>query len=269
MPNQSPDAGLHAFLQAEPKSFVPPRLNDSTDPAKTALLEGLGKLAGVVAHELNNLTTVIQGHTKLLLAGHQLSSELAHSLLQIDSAASRAVALADQLRLFGSEQIVQTLPLDLNAFIAARRQLLQKQLGPEREFKWEPSEDPVLIEGDIEILEQIVRDLPVAARQSSRAGQTIVFRTYLRPENAPDQEQSFASQEIAGLEVLAGGGGLDPTTLEKLFLPGGRRKEFGLGFGLASMFAAVRQHLGRMRLETSGSSGGVLRIEFPASRSRY
>jgi PAS domain S-box-containing protein len=230
-------------------------------------LESVGQLAAGVAHDFNNILTVIQGYSECLLSRVQGDSGTQNALKQISDAARRAAALTRQLLMFSRKQVIQTKLLDLNAVLQNLANMLVRLLGEDIALEFNYGANLSRIEADTGMLEQVVMNLAVNSRDAMPKGGKLVIgtsevqidETYsgLHPESRPGA--------FVCLTVTDTGCGMDSNTLERIFEPFFSTKEVGkgTGLGLATVYGIVKQHEGWIEVSTRVNSGTTFRIYLP------
>jgi PAS domain S-box-containing protein len=231
-------------------------------------LESVGQLAAGVAHDFNNILTVIQGYSDCLLGRNFGDAPAARALKQISDASKRAAALTRQLLLFSRKQLIQPKVLDLNAVLQNLANMLPRLLG--EDIGLEMSYRPALprIEADTGMLEQIVMNLAVNARDAMPKGGKLSIATdavtlgedYIRhnPESRPGA--------FVCVTVTDTGCGMDRKTLARIFEPFFTTKEVGkgTGLGLATVHGIVKQHQGWLEVTSKPGIGTSFKIYLPA-----
>jgi two-component system, cell cycle sensor histidine kinase and response regulator CckA len=232
-------------------------------------MECVGQLAAGVAHDINNVLTVMQGHAGLLLTRTTGDADSVKSLKQISSAAERAARFVKQLLMFSRKQVIQTKLLDLNAVIHNIESMLTRMLGEDIAFETVSGADIPCIEGDTGMLEQVIMNLVVNARDAMPKGGKLVMTTSLA-----DIDESYIAQhagsrkgKFVSLMVKDTGCGMDARTLERIFEPFFTTKEVGkgTGLGLATVYGIVRQHDGWVDVQSVKGIGTTFTIFVPAS----
>jgi len=233
-------------------------------------MEAIGQLAGGVAHDFNNILTVILGHTSLLLTGDVVSPETAEPLREIESSAKRAAELTRQLLAFSRRQVMRMTPFDLNQVLGGVSKLLQRLLGEHiyLDLHLMPGLPPVA--GDVHMLEQVVMNLCVNARDAMAQGGSLRVTTSV--VTLDEKEAKRAVDARAGrfvcLEVRDTGCGMDEKTLQHIFEPFFTTKPLGkgTGLGLATVYGIVRQHEGWVEVSSKVGQGTVFAVYLPAGR---
>ncbi len=232
-------------------------------------MESVGQLAAGVAHDFNNLLTVIQGHTSLLALDAHHGDEERDSLKQIADAAQRAANLTRQLLTFSRRHPLQRRAIDLNEILSNLVKMLARLLGEHIELQVIPSADLPPILADSGMIEQIVMNLAVNARDAMPDGGRLTLR--LDTVNiAPGQAQAhpgMAAGPFVRLEVRDTGQGMDESVLAHLFEPFFTTKEIGrgTGLGLATVYGIVRQHDGFIIVDSTPGHGSTFHVHFPAA----
>jgi PAS domain S-box-containing protein len=217
-------------------------------------MEAVGQLAGGVAHDFNNLLTAIIGHLGLLQNGPALPPEAQDSLAEIAKAAGRATNLTNQLLAFSRLQVSSIQPLDLNEVVTNLGKMLRRLLGEDIAMHLDLAPGQLVFNGDAGMMEQVVLNLVVNARDAMPAGGSLRIAT--NSERRPGREANV-SAEVASwlcLSVSDTGTGIPPEILPKIFEPFFTTKEVGkgTGLGLATVFGIVQQHHGWIDVESAG-----------------
>jgi two-component system, cell cycle sensor histidine kinase and response regulator CckA len=233
-------------------------------------MEAIGQLAAGVAHDFNNILTVIQGHAALL--GLTLGSDAPQneSLHQIAKSSARASTLIRQLLMFSRKQVMQFRNLNLNDTLHDIIMMLQRVVGEQVRIDFRPQDPIPAIHADSSMLEQIAMNLAVNARDAMPKGGTISIATSLekihRAPTPMDPEQRDG--EYVCLTFSDTGIGMDPQILGRIFEPFFTTKPVGkgTGLGLSTVFGIVRQHNGWLEVESKPDRGATFRIYFAATR---
>ena len=227
-------------------------------------MEVIGRLAGGVAHDFNNILTVIQGYATLLEQGTMEGREAAR---EIAFAVERAAALSRQLLTFSRKQVMQPQDLDLNAVVLDMTKMLRRTLGKDLTLVVETGPGLPLIHADKAMMEQILLNLAVNARDAMPNGGRLMITT--EPHTAYDgaSEQSAETNGPAVLlRVSDNGCGISAENLPRIFEPFFTTKEAskGTGLGLATVQGIVRQHHGKIDVRTEPGAGTRFDIILPA-----
>jgi len=148
-------------------------------------MEAIGQLAGGVAHDFNNILTVIQGHASLLAAGGSLAGASARSAQQISQAAERAAALTRQLLAFSRRQVMQQRRLDMNEVVSNMTKMLGRLLGEDIALQLNYFPRPALVRADAGMMEQVLLNLAVNSRDAMPKGGLLTIKIFTqRPGRA-------------------------------------------------------------------------------------
>jgi PAS domain S-box-containing protein len=230
-------------------------------------MEAVGQLAGGVAHDFNNLITVVLGNTELLATEPGLPLAARELARQIAATAGRAATLTRQLLTFSRRQPVQLRPLQLNEVLGRLSDLLLRLLGEHITLRsqFAPYLDPV--RADVGMLEQVVMNLAVNARDAMPGGGTLTLGTRtetVAPADAQRHPDARAGRFIV-LSVADTGCGMDPATVARAFEPFFTTKGVGegTGLGLATVYGIVKQHEGWVELASQVGQGTTVSVYLP------
>ena len=231
-------------------------------------LESIGQLAAGVAHDFNNILTVIQGHSVRLLARSENGGDSGAALKQISQAADRAAALTRQLLMFSRKQMTQMKVLDLNAALQNLVSMLSRLLGEDIALDNQYAAGLPPIEADLGMLEQVIMNLAVNARDAMPRGGRLQITT-----REIEIDQDYVSRRADArtgrfvcLSVSDTGCGMDAQILGRIFEPFFTTKEVGkgTGLGLATVYGIVQQHRGWIDVTSALGRGSTFKIYFPA-----
>ncbi len=232
-------------------------------------LEAVGQFAAGVAHDFNNVLTVIQGHANLQLAAKDLDNDMTESLTQVSQAAQRAASLTKQLLMFSRKQMVQPRALNLNEVVQTLQEMLGRVIGEHIQLNCQLSEPLPAILADSGNLEQIIMNLAVNARDAMPHGGKLTIRTRVMTMSQSDTERhpQARSGRFVCLNVADTGVGMTPETLSHIFEPFFTTKEVGkgTGLGLATVHGIVAQHDGWIEVASKEFEGSSFNLFFPAS----
>jgi PAS domain S-box-containing protein len=235
-------------------------------------MECVGQLAAGVAHDINNVLTVVQGRAGLLLAKSPADSDTAKSLKQISGAAERAARFIQQLLMFSRKQIIQTKVLDFNVVLHNLEGMLSRMLGEDIVFETNCCNDIPAIEADTGMIEQVLMNLAVNARDAMPRGGKLVMTTAVVDIDANYTGGHPGSRvgQFVSLTVKDTGCGMDAKTLERIFEPFFTTKEVGkgTGLGLATVYGIVRQHGGWVEVQSEVNVGTTFTIFLPAAADK-
>lgn len=234
-------------------------------------LESVGQMAAGIAHDYNNILTVIQGYADCLLGSNKDDEALTGQLKQIAGAARRAATLTRKLLTFSRKQVIQARALDINAVLEDLGKMLPRLLGEDINLITQYEETLPAIEADEGMLEQVVMNLAVNARDAMPKGGRLTICTSLViiDDNYVRQRPEAHSGRFIALTVEDTGCGMDTTVLTRIFEPFFSTKEVGrgTGLGLATVYGIVKQHQGWVEVGSQVGVGTTFRIYFPALQS--
>ncbi|HUK22739.1 MAG TPA: ATP-binding protein [Gemmatimonadales bacterium] len=229
-------------------------------------LEAIGTLAGGVAHDFNNILTVIHSYTELVL-DELPTGRLREDLEQVQQAAMRATTLTKQLLAFSRKQVMQPKVLDLNVVVAGVEKMLRRVIGEDIELA--TTKDPALarVLADPGQLEQVLMNLAVNSRDAMPHGGrlSIVTVNTIVGEHDPGRIPVMAPGAWVLLTVSDTGTGMDAATQARIFEPFFTTKEAGkgTGLGLSTVYGIVKQSGGFITVESEAGQGTTFRIYLP------
>ncbi|MBI4873963.1 MAG: response regulator, partial [Acidobacteria bacterium] len=232
-------------------------------------LESIGRLAGGLAHEYNNLLTVINGYGDLLLGRLNESNPLRAPVEQIRKAGERAAALTRQLLAFSRKQVLQPQPLDLNALVAEHEDMFRglADAGVEVVTRLEPSLHPVLADGAQ--IRQVLLNLVANAREAMPSGGVLRIETANVDVDAKfvSQHPEAAPGSYVLLAITDSGTGMDPEARRRIFEPffAGPEAGSGTGLELPVVHGIVRQSEGWISVRSEPGVGTTFQIYLPRS----
>ena len=230
-------------------------------------MESVGRLAGGVAHDFNNMLSIILGNTEIILEDIPSSSSLVTNLQEIYRAAERSTSLTRQLLAFARKQTVAPRVIDINDAMEAMLKMLQKLIGEDIDLAWRPGKDPAKVKIDPSQIDQIIVNLCVNARDAIKGvGKLTIETGNVSIDTGYCQTHSgFTPGEYVMIAVTDNGCGMDRHTLDNLFEPFFTTKAVGLGsgLGLATVYGIVRQNLGFINVYSEPNEGTAFRIYLP------
>lgn len=230
-------------------------------------MTAVGQLAAGVAHDFNNLLTVIQGHTHLLLDRTDFPGDSREDVERISAASDRAANLTRQLLTFSRKQAMFCRPLDLNQTVTDTKHLLERTLGANVTLTSVLANKLPRIEADPTMIDQVLTNLAVNARDAMPDGGTLVFRTELI--DIPVEEARSHPERRAGrfvrLSVIDSGTGIAPEIQPRIFEPFFTTKDVGkgTGLGLSAVHGIVKQHGGWIEVRSTVGRGTTFLIYLP------
>ena len=213
-------------------------------------LEAIGRLAGGVAHDFNNMLTVILGYNGLLSKSVRVEDPARKHVDGIKRATDRAALLTRQLLALSRRQFLVPSILDLNTVVEDLTGLLTRLLGEHIELVTRLSTETGHIKADLSQIEQVILNLAINARDAMFSGGKLTIET-------------SRAGPYASLMVRDTGTGIDAEALEHIFEPSFTTKAEGTGLGLSTVNGIVTQSGGEISVETEAGSGTTFRILFP------
>jgi PAS domain S-box-containing protein len=232
-------------------------------------MEAVGQLAGGVAHDYNNILTSTLMQLGLLLSDPNLTQELKQSLLQLVSDAERAGGLTRQLLMFSRRQVVQMKQIDLKEVLANLLKMLRRLLGEAISLEFLAGNEPLRINGDAGMIEQVVTNLCVNARDamSPQGGRLSIDARLVRigAKAAWDNPEAHPGTFVC-LSVIDTGCGMDAAMQKHIFEPFFTTKEVGkgTGLGLATVYGITKQHGGWVDVVSEVGRGSIFRVYLAA-----
>jgi len=236
-------------------------------------MEAIGRLAGGVAHDFNNILAVIRGNAELVLMGEgRAPGDPRECIKQIVAAADRAANLTRQLLAFGRKQVLQSRLLDLREVINNLSKMLKRIIGEDIELQYRYAPQLPLVQGDVGMIEQVIVNLAVNARDAMPQGGKLAISTrHLNLGIAYAQSHAEArSGAFVCMSVSDTGCGIAPELLPRIFEPFFTTKETGkgTGLGLATVYGIVRQHRGWVEVTSQVGSGTTFEVFLPSVEGR-
>ena len=226
-------------------------------------MEAVGRLAGGVAHDFNNILTTITGYADLLLTGLGEEDPRAAEVREILAAARRATGLTRQLLTFSRKQVISPRRVSLNSVVENIHAMLRPLIGEDIQLVYELEKDLWPVLADTGQIEQVILNLSVNARDAMPAGGTLTFHTCNRTVAPPGL---FASTtDFVVLTVRDTGIGMNEEVRSHLFEPFFTTKKpgAGTGLGLATVYGIVNMSHGNVEVSSEPSKGTEFRLYFP------
>jgi PAS domain S-box-containing protein len=232
-------------------------------------MEAIGQLAGGVAHDFNNILAFVGMRATLTAMAEELPPQVVADLQQITAATDRGARLTRQLLMYSRQEAMQPRHVDLNELIAGTTKMLRRIVGEDIDLIVATHEQPLTINADAGMMDQVLMNLVVNARDAMPRGGT------LRIETAPAHVTPAEAEQIAGaapgehirLRVSDTGVGISPENLKRIFEPFFTTKPAnrGTGLGLAMVFGIVKQHRGWIHVATEEGRGTTFDVFLPVT----
>jgi two-component system, cell cycle sensor histidine kinase and response regulator CckA len=233
-------------------------------------LEAIGRLAGGVAHDFNNILSIIMGHSELLLGTIGGNERALNGLAQIRRAADRAASLTRQLLAFSRKQVLQPKILDLNEAITDVQKMLVRVIGEDIELVAALLPSLASVKADPGQIEQVLMNLALNARDAMPQGGKLVMETSnIELNERQGRDLDLPAGRYVGLKVSDTGHGMDSETLAHIFEPFFTTKPMGkgTGLGLATVYGIVKQSGGSIQVESETGKGTIFSIYLPIEES--
>lgn len=230
-------------------------------------MEAVGRLAGGVAHDFNNVMTVILGYSAVLLQEIETDSRAHRYVREIQQAGERCASLTGQLLAFSRKQLLRPVPLDLHAVIRSLMPILTNLIGEQIFIALRLDSTPRWVKADPVQLDQVVLNLALNARDAMPGGGTLIIETDLAQaaDIAGENHLSVEDRPYVRLRVHDTGTGMDPDTKAKIFDPFFTTKPLGhgTGLGLATVYGIVHQSEGHIHVDSVPGRGTTMTIYLP------
>jgi PAS domain S-box-containing protein len=230
-------------------------------------MESVGRLAGGVAHDFNNMLAVILGQTEMTLERLDPSHPLFANLQDIHKAAQRSADLTQQLLAFARKQAVAPVALNLNETVESLLTMLRRLIGEDVNLVWRPGKDLAQVTMDPTQVDQILVNLCVNARHAIGDTGQIVIETanVVLDSGDGDDHPDLPPGEYVRLLVSDSGCGMNAETLAQLFEPFFTTREIGqgTGLGLSTVYGIVKQNQGGVTVHSAPGQGATFSIYLP------
>ncbi|HNT35519.1 MAG TPA: PAS domain S-box protein, partial [bacterium] len=230
-------------------------------------MEAIGQLTGGVAHDFNNILQVINGATEMALTDLEPSHPARFMLSEVQKAGEKAVRLVEQLLLFSRRQIMRPKTTDLNLVIEDLLKMLRRIIGENIRLEWLPGKHLGMVHADQSMLEQVVLNLCVNARDAmpQRGVLTIETQNVIMDSDYCAVHTWASLGRYVLLSITDTGCGMDSELLEHIFEPFFTTKPEGKGsgLGLATVYGIVRQHEGMISAYSEPDKGSTFKVYLP------
>ena len=253
------------------------RLIDDKEKLITLLLqsqkmESIGRLAGGVAHYYNNLLTSIMGFSELVLYKIDDNSPIRKDIESIKKVVKEASTLSRQLLEFSQKRKIQLNFLNINETIRRIKQMLQGLIGENIILTTALEPDLEYVKSDSDLIEQLIVNLAVNARDSMPEGGRLTIKTenVIIKENDCKSTPEKRPGKYICISISDTGVGIDKDTIHRMFEPFFSTKEVGkgLGLGLSVVYGIVKQHEGWLNVESEPKKGSTFKIYLPVSTKK-
>jgi signal transduction histidine kinase/HAMP domain-containing protein/ActR/RegA family two-component response regulator len=259
-----PSNVVHCYVED-----ITERLSLEAQLRQAQKMESIGQLAAGVAHDFNNMLTIIQGHSSSLLSKPTLLPEVVDSVQAVYFAAERAAGLTRQLLMFSRKNVMQPELLDLQKVVGNMSKMLERLLGETIALEFQPAVENSFVQGDCGMLEQVVMNLSLNARDAMpRGGRLIIgVETVIIDAVFIETHPQAHAGRFVRLRVTDNGIGMDTATLGRIFEPFFTTKDIGkgTGLGLATVYGIVKQHEGWVEVNSEPGKGSTFDVFLPAS----
>ncbi len=234
--------------------------------------EAIGQLAGGVAHDFNNILAAMMMNISCLEQNPKLDPEIQESLKELLAAAERAASLTRQLLMFSRKSVLDIKVLDLNEVVASLLKMLGRLIGEHIHLQYSSAGELPLVEADRGMMEQVLMNLAVNARDAMPGGGRLAISLAVVPVGA---ERIKGTVEVRPgtfvcLSVQDTGCGMSQSTLNQIFDPFFTTKDVGqgTGLGLATVSGIAALHKGWVEVESEVGQGTTFRVFLPPTRQR-
>lgn len=236
-------------------------------------MEAVGRLAGGVAHDYNNILAANMLLLDFLLSKPELTSDLRESLQCLKNGAERAARLTRQLLTFSRKQAMQVRSIDLRVLVNGEMEMLRRLLGENIDLVFQIPDGDLWIEADSGMIEQVVMNLCINARDAMPKGGRLTVRLEKRefdPAKPLSSIEARSGQFIC-LSVADTGCGMDEETRRRVFEPFFTTKKVGkgTGLGLATVYGIAKQHNGWIEVTSEMKKGTEFRVFLPLGTAKH
>ncbi len=230
-------------------------------------MESIGRLAGGVAHDFNNMLGVILGQAEIAMLQTKPHESVYERLQEIRKSAKRSADLTRQLLAFARKQTASPKVLNLNDTVSGMLKILRRLIGENIELRWVPGNDLWMVKMDPAQIDQILANLCINARDAISGTGKMTIETHNAVFNSAykDDNMGFIPGEFVILSVSDDGCGMEKDALDKLFEPFFTTKEAGkgTGLGLATVYGIIKQNNGFINVYSEPGRGTTFKIYVP------
>jgi len=264
----SPNQLLGSWLDVTPIREAERALHEREEQLRqTQKMDSIGRLAGGVAHDFNNLMSIVLGYSDLALLTMRPTDPLYPHMSEIHAAGQRASTLTGQLLAFSRKQVLEPQIFNINQVIGRMEQMLHRLIGEDIQLLFEREAALGTVRADPGQFEQVLLNLAVNARDAMPTGGSLVIRSAnatIAVETAAEGTQ-IPPGEYISLSVRDTGCGMNELVRSRLFEPFFTTKKagHGTGLGLSTVYGIVRQSGGHIRVETAVGKGSTFEVFLP------
>jgi PAS domain S-box-containing protein len=262
-----PAFGAYIRDLTEPKRAAAARTSLEAQLQQSQKMEAVGRLAGGVAHDFNNMLTVITGRAHMLMGRLKPGEPMHRDVELILKTSQRAVALTSQLLAFSRKQVVQPRVLELGPLVAELAPMLQRMIGEDVELAVEPVEGSGRVKVDPSQMQQVLMNLAVNARDAMTGGGriTVTIRDVEVSEATAVSRANLTPGPYVTLAVRDTGSGMSEEIAAHVFEPFFTTKEHGkgTGLGLSTVYGIVEQSHGHIQVDSALGAGTTFTIHLP------
>lgn len=249
------------------KRDITENLNLEAQLHQSQKLEAVGLLAGGMAHDYNNMLSVIISYAELALCKTDPGNSVYSDIEEILKAAKRSTEVTRHLLTFARKQIIVPIMLNLNQTVENMLNMLRRLIGENIELTWRPTVGPCLIRMDSVQIDQILVNLCVNAKAAIADIGKIMIKTrnVVFDKAYCDNHTGFTEGRYVLLAVSDNGCGIDPQIIDRIFEPFFTNKDVGhgTGLGLATVYGIVKQNNGFINITTKPGQGTTFSIYLP------
>lgn len=230
-------------------------------------LESVGRLAGGVAHDFNNMLCIILGHLEMIQDELPSDSSIRPSIEEIQKAAIHSTDIVSQLLAFARKQTISPSVLDLNETVGSMLKMLERLIGEDIDLSWQPASDLWSVRLDSIQIDQILTNLCVNARDAIEGVGNLTIKTgnIAFDKDYCNDHHGFIPGEYVMMSVSDDGCGMDEEIQKNIFEPFFTTKEVGkgTGLGLSTVYGIVRQNDGFINVYSEPGLGTCFKVYLP------
>jgi signal transduction histidine kinase len=232
-------------------------------------MEAIGQLAGGVAHDFNNILAASMMQIFAIQSDYVLNPELSGDLDKLEEMLERAAKLTRQLLVFSRRHILQITRIDLNQVLSEISPMLSRLIGEQIDLEMKPFSKPVWVNADAGMMDQILMNLSINARDAMPKGGPLLISTHLTTLTA-ENISSHPNGRVGNFAVMTVadcGCGMDEATIKRMFEPFFTTKEpgKGTGIGLATVYEITKKHCGWIEAQSAVGKGTTFQVFIPAA----